>query len=142
MIYQLFANPKVMYANSGFNADTPQLYLDINRTKAESLGVPIANIYQTLQSKLASVYINDFNLIGYAFDVLGVNRVEAHYMVGNERSRRVMEKCGMSFEGILRQYMLVKGSYRDIGVCAVTRDGFQEQDCYRKVPMHWIDRLF
>ncbi len=69
MIFQLFANPKVMYANSGFNADTPQLYLDINRTKAESLGVPVANIYQTLQSKLASVYINDFNIIGYAFDV-------------------------------------------------------------------------
>lgn len=80
--------------------------------------------------------------IGYAFDVLNVNRVEAHYMVGNERSRRVMEKCGMSFEGVLRQYMFVKGSYRDIGVCAVTRDRFQERDCYRKVPMHWIDKLF
>ena len=69
MIGQLFKNPKVMYATSDFNADNPQLFFDIDREKAESLGVPIKNIYSTLQSKLASIYINDFNIIGYAFDV-------------------------------------------------------------------------
>lgn len=69
LIGQLFQNPKVMYATSNFNADNPQLFFDIDRQKAESLGVPIKNIYSTLQSKLASIYINDFNIIGYAFDV-------------------------------------------------------------------------
>ncbi|MCQ2377889.1 MAG: efflux RND transporter permease subunit [Victivallaceae bacterium] len=69
MIGALFSNPKVLYANSNYNAENPQLFLDIDREKAETLGVPIGNIYGSLQSKLASLYVNDFNILGYAFDV-------------------------------------------------------------------------
>ncbi|MBO5900529.1 MAG: efflux RND transporter permease subunit, partial [Lentisphaeria bacterium] len=54
---------------TGYNADTPQLYFDLDRAKAESLGVPVSTIFSTLQSKLASFYVNDFNLQGYAFNV-------------------------------------------------------------------------
>ncbi len=61
--------PEVMYAFSGFNARTPQLYLDIDRRKAEVLGVPVSRIFTALQSNLASLYVNDFNLYGYAFKV-------------------------------------------------------------------------
>lgn len=71
-------------------------------------------------------------VISYAFEELGVNRVEAHFMEGNTSSRRVMEKCGMTFEGIHKQYMLVKGSYRNIGICAVTRDSYIPTGCYQK----------
>jgi len=60
---------KVLYSNTGYNADTPQLYFDLDRAKAESLGVPVSTIFSTLQSKLASFYVNDFNLQGYAFNV-------------------------------------------------------------------------
>lgn len=77
----------------------------------------------------------------FAFTELDINRVEAHYMEGNDRSRRVMEKCGMTFEGIFRQYMLVKGLYRNIGICALTRDGFTPRGCYQKEkPKHWLLR--
>lgn len=58
-------------------------------------------------------------LMNFAFCELGANRVEAKYMKGNESSRRVMEKLGMTFEGIQRSKMFVKGEYRDIGVCAI-----------------------
>ncbi len=61
--------PDVMYAFSGFNARTPQLYLDIDRRKAEALGVPVSRIFTALQSNLASLYINDFNMYGYSFKV-------------------------------------------------------------------------
>ncbi len=61
--------PEVMYAFSGFNARTPQLFLDINRQKAEALGVPVSRIFTALQSNLASLYVNDFNLYGYSFKV-------------------------------------------------------------------------
>ncbi|MBE6619094.1 MAG: GNAT family N-acetyltransferase [Ruminococcaceae bacterium] len=54
-----------------------------------------------------------------AFCDMSVNRVEARYMSENGASRRVMEKCGMIFEGINRQKLLVKGEYRDIGVCSI-----------------------
>jgi hydrophobe/amphiphile efflux-1 (HAE1) family protein len=61
--------PECMYAFSSFDADTPQLYLDLDRNKAEALGVPVSRVFSSLQSKLASYYVNDFNLYGYAFKV-------------------------------------------------------------------------
>ncbi|MBR3862967.1 MAG: GNAT family N-acetyltransferase, partial [Clostridia bacterium] len=51
--------------------------------------------------------------------MLGLHRIEARYMIGNDASRRVMDKVGMQFEGVQREAMLVKGAYRDIGVCAI-----------------------
>ena len=61
--------PHVMYAFSSFEASTPQLYLDIDRAKAESMNIPINRIFTTLQSKLASLYVNDFNIYGNSFQV-------------------------------------------------------------------------
>ena len=45
-------------------------------------------------------------------------------MVGNEASRRVMEKVGMRFEGVLRDGMKIKERYRDVGVCAILAKDF------------------
>lgn len=60
-------------------------------------------------------------ILRFGFTRLGLNRIEAHYMAENLASRRVMEKLGMHYEGTLRQSMRVKGIYRDIGICAITR---------------------
>ncbi|MBS1368942.1 MAG: efflux RND transporter permease subunit [Lentisphaeria bacterium] len=65
----LSEDPRVMYAANGFNADTPQLYFDLDRQKAESLGVKTETVFSTLQGKLASYYINDFNLHGKSYYV-------------------------------------------------------------------------
>ena len=48
-------------------------------------------------------------------------------MVGNDASRRVMEKLGMQFEGVRRGSMLVKGAYRDIGICSVLVNEYRER---------------
>ncbi len=61
----------------------------------------------------------------FGFRELGLHRIEAHYIIGNDRSRRVMEKVGMRYEGTRRGAMRIKGIYRDIGVCAVLRDEFE-----------------
>lgn len=58
-------------------------------------------------------------VLQFGFQVLNLHRIEARYMVGNDASRRVMEKACMHFEGIARESMLVKGAYRDIGTCAI-----------------------
>ena len=71
-------------------------------------------------------------VIEFAFDELGANRVEAHFIEGNNASLRVMEKCGMTFEGYLKQYMLIKGEYKNIGFAAITRDNFIPQNRYVK----------
>ncbi len=71
--------PEVQYAFSSFNARTPQLFLKVDRGKAEALGVPTDRIFTALQSNLASLYVNDFNLYGYSFKV----KIQ---MEGSERS--------------------------------------------------------
>ena len=63
-------------------------------------------------------------MLRFGFSVLGLHRIEARFMKGNEASRHVMEKLGMRFEGYRRDGIFVKGSYRTIGVCAVLADEF------------------
>ncbi|HEX3347629.1 MAG TPA: multidrug efflux RND transporter permease subunit [Acetobacteraceae bacterium] len=54
---------------STFTPTTPTLFLDIDRDKAQSLGVNIADIFITLQSTLGGFYVNDFNLYGRTWQV-------------------------------------------------------------------------
>jgi HAE1 family hydrophobic/amphiphilic exporter-1 len=54
--------PNVMAAFSGYNAVTPHLRFNLDRTKAEMFHVPVATIYATLQNYLGSRYVNDVNL--------------------------------------------------------------------------------
>lgn len=59
----------VARAFSTFNANTPQVYLDIDREKAEMLDVPVGRVFDALQVYLGSVYVNDFNFLGRTFRV-------------------------------------------------------------------------
>ena len=52
-----------------FETATPQLYLDIDRTKAQMLGVNVTDVFAALQIFLGSAYVNDFNLFGKTFRV-------------------------------------------------------------------------
>jgi hydrophobe/amphiphile efflux-1 (HAE1) family protein len=52
-----------------FNTRTPQVYADIDRTKAELLQVPIERVFSTLSVYMGSSYINDFNLLGRTYQV-------------------------------------------------------------------------
>jgi hydrophobe/amphiphile efflux-1 (HAE1) family protein len=54
---------------SPFSANTPQVFVDIDRVKAQKLGVPIQNINETIQTYFGSTYINDFNLFGRTYHV-------------------------------------------------------------------------
>ncbi len=52
-----------------FETSTPQLYLDIDRNKAQLLGINVADVFNALQIYLGSAYVNDFNLFGRTFRV-------------------------------------------------------------------------
>ncbi|MGZ5054401.1 MAG: efflux RND transporter permease subunit [Methylobacter sp.] len=54
---------------STFNASSPQLYLDIDRTKVESLNIPLNNVFSTLQTYLGSSFVNLFNKFNQVFQV-------------------------------------------------------------------------
>jgi multidrug efflux pump subunit AcrB len=61
--------PGLSQVFSLFETSTPQLYLDIDRTKAQLLGVNVADVFAALQIYLGSAYVNDFNLFGRTFRV-------------------------------------------------------------------------
>ncbi|MGH7891516.1 MAG: efflux RND transporter permease subunit, partial [Thermodesulfobacteriota bacterium] len=52
-----------------FSTRTPQIYAEVDRTKAKKLNVPLTNIFDTLQVYLGSVYVNDINLFGRVYRV-------------------------------------------------------------------------
>jgi hydrophobe/amphiphile efflux-1 (HAE1) family protein len=62
--------PGLTQVFSLFETSTPQLYLDIDRTKAEMLNVNVSDVFGALQTFLGSTYVNDFNLLGRTFRVL------------------------------------------------------------------------
>ena len=55
--------------SSAFRADTPWLYLDIDRREAKSKGVSISEVFNTLQTNFGSLYVNDFNRFGRTWEV-------------------------------------------------------------------------
>jgi multidrug efflux pump len=62
-------DPQLAGVFSSFQINVPQLFADVDRSKAKQLGVPLATIYQTLQINLGSLYVNDFNQFGRTYQV-------------------------------------------------------------------------
>lgn len=55
---------------SGFDISVPQIEVNVNRERALQLGVPLGEVFTTLQAYLGSLYINDFNKFGRTFQVV------------------------------------------------------------------------
>ncbi len=61
--------PELAGLFSSYQINVPQLYVDIDRTKARQLGVPLTEIFDTMQVYLGSLYVNDFNRFGRTYSV-------------------------------------------------------------------------
>ncbi len=61
--------PKLTGINTFFRPTVPQLFVEVDEAKAISQGVPIADIYATLQTTMGSLYVNDFNRSGRTYRV-------------------------------------------------------------------------
>ena len=64
-------------------------------------------------------------VLEFGFEELHLHRIEAHFIQGNDASRRLMERVGMTFEGYARESMKIKGKYRTIGTCAILREEYR-----------------
>ncbi len=62
-------NPALTSLSTTLKFNYPQLYVDLDRTKAKMLGIDVSSIFDTLQSYLGSMYINDFNKFGRVYRV-------------------------------------------------------------------------
>ncbi len=91
---ELSADPKIQYATSAYNADTPQLYLDIDRKKAESLGLSANTIFTALQSNFASIYINDYTMMGQNYEVKIQASPNDRCSLSNVRSLQICSSKG------------------------------------------------
>ena len=69
MMARASATPGLQQVFSLYETATPQLFLDIDRTKAQLLGINIADVFSALQVYIGSAYVNDFNLLGRTFRV-------------------------------------------------------------------------
>ncbi len=67
-------------------------------------------------------------VIRFGFGHLNLHRLEAHFMQGNDRSRRLMERVGMRFEGWARDSVKTDGVYRTIGTCSILADEWKAEN--------------
>ena len=62
--------PELAGVFSSYQINVPQLFADVDRTKAKQMGVPLGSIFDTLQINLGSLYANDFNQFGRTYQVV------------------------------------------------------------------------
>jgi multidrug efflux pump len=69
---QVYGNPKTSIGTpfSTYDINVPQLFAQVDRTKAKQMGVPLTDIYDTLQINLGSLYVNDFTKFGKTYQVI------------------------------------------------------------------------
>ena len=96
-----------------FNTATPQVYADIDRTKAEMLGVPISRFFDTLSTYMGSTYVNDFNILGRTYRVTAQADNPFRLAVRDVENLRARSNAGdMVPLGAVATFREITGPYR------------------------------
>jgi HAE1 family hydrophobic/amphiphilic exporter-1/multidrug efflux pump len=66
---ELLKDPQLQGITTFYRATVPQLFVEVNREQAISLGVPVGDVFDALQSTLGTLYVNDFNMAGRTYRV-------------------------------------------------------------------------
>jgi len=69
LIGALSARKEFTRISTFFRPTSPQLFVEVDEAKAMSLGIPLNSVYETLQSTMGALYVNDFNMAGRAYRV-------------------------------------------------------------------------
>ncbi|MFM7102996.1 MAG: efflux RND transporter permease subunit, partial [Verrucomicrobiota bacterium] len=69
-MFAAWQSPDLANVFSGFTVNVPQLDASIDRAKAKALGIPLSQVFETLQVYLGSLYVNDFNRFGRTWQVV------------------------------------------------------------------------
>ena len=70
VLAKAWAAPELTGVFSSYNVNMPQLFADVDRTKAMRLGIPVDEVFRTMQIYLGSLYVNDFNQFGRTYQVI------------------------------------------------------------------------
>jgi hydrophobe/amphiphile efflux-1 (HAE1) family protein len=96
-----------------YNTLTPQIYADIDRTKAEMLGVPITRFFDTLTTYMGSTFVNDFNILGRTYRVTAQADNPFRLSVRDVQNLRTRSSAGdMVPLGSVATFRQITGPYR------------------------------
>src|SRR5262245_24913008 len=96
-----------------FNTSTPQIYADIDRTKAEMIGVPIGRFFDTLSIYMGSIFVNDFNILGRTYRVTAQADNPFRLSVRDVENLRTRSNSGeMVPLGSVATFRSITGPYR------------------------------
>jgi multidrug efflux pump len=105
--------PGVFRVFSLFETKTPQIYLDIDRTKAQLLGIRIPEVFAALQIYLGSAYVNDFNLLGRTYRVVAQSKSDYRKDTKDILNIRVRNSSGGTVPlGAFTTVQNISGPYR------------------------------
>ncbi|GGD12640.1 N-acetyltransferase [Pontibacillus salipaludis] len=114
----------IEYKESGkFIGTIDFVYWEVNHNVAE-IGYALSKDYWGKGISTEAVK----EVIMFGFTCMDLVRIQARCLKENRGSERVMEKAGMSFEGILRKSMLVKGKYQDLKMYSILKEEFNSKE--------------
>jgi ribosomal-protein-alanine N-acetyltransferase len=93
------------------------LWWSVDNSKAE-IGYVISNRYWNEGYMTEALH----RILGFGFDIMQLERIEARCFIENVASERVMQKCGMKLEGVLRSSMYIKGAFRNFKLYSILRN--------------------
>lgn len=70
VLAQMYKTPQFSSAFTGYQINVPQLFADVDREKAKRQGIALADVFETMQIYLGSLYVNDFNRFGRTYQVM------------------------------------------------------------------------
>ena len=125
-------DPSLTRVFSTFSATTPSIYLDIDREKAQALGLSISNVFTALQATLGGIYVNDFNLFGRVWQVNvqgeAVDRTDIpaiwQIQVRNDKGQMVPMRSIATARIVLGPQTISRyNNYRSIGISGSPKPG-------------------
>lgn len=81
-------SPAIADLSTSMQADIPQLYFDVDRDRAQMLGIPVSDIFSTMKAFTGSIYVNDFNMF---------NRIYRVYIQADEEYRSKRDNLNLFF---------------------------------------------
>lgn len=140
LVYAANQRPEISQAYTTFRANVPQLFVDLDREKAKTLNVSIAEVFQTMQAQLGSYYVNDFNLFGRVYKVMmqaeGAHRDKVEDIgalhVRSQTGEMVPLSTLIDVENVLGPVLLKRHNiFRSATVTAVPAAGLSTGDAIR-----------
>lgn len=140
LVYAANQAPEIAQAYTTFRANVPKYFVDLDREKAQTLDVAVADVFATLQAYMGSYYVNDFNLYGRVYQVMlqadgefrtTVDDIGALYVRTGEGNMVPLSTL-MNVENVLGPVLLNRyNMFRSATVTAVPAEGYSTGDAIR-----------